>query len=61
MVTDAKAVNAKLTSAFIEVINAITKLTHAIVNKIALNIIERIERISLIIHCTKLLLFMLFF
>jgi len=53
MVTDAKAVNAKLTSAFIEVINAITKLTHAIVNKIALNIIERI---SLIIHCTKLLL-----
>ena len=58
MVTDAKAVNAKLTSAFIEVINAITKLTHAIVNKIVLNIIERI---SLIIHCTKLLLFMLFF
>ncbi len=58
MVTDDKAVNAKLTSAFIEVINAITKLTHAIVNKIALNIIERI---SLIIHCTKLLLFILFF
>ncbi len=58
MVTDDKAVNAKLTSAFIEVINAITKLTHAIVNKIALNIIGRI---SLIIHCTKLLLFMLFF
>ena len=54
MVTDAKAVNAKLTSVS-------TKLTHAIVNKIALNIIERIERISLIIHCTKLLLFMLFF
>lgn len=58
MVTDDKAVNAKLTSAFVEVINAITKLTHAIVNKIALNIIERI---SLIIHCPKLLLFMLFF
>ncbi len=51
MVTDAKAVNAKLTSVS-------TKLTHAIVNKIALNIIERI---TLIIHCTKLLLFMLFF